>query len=222
MAHHAYFYAGDRERGIAAARAYAASRGITGEHNPDLIVFTHGLFSVEDARRLIRIADQAAVGEEKLIAISCERLFWEAQNVLLKLFEEPPPHTTLVLIIPNEGTLLPTLRSRLLPLEREALPISDEAQAFLAASSGEREKLVTKLVERTKSDKDEEKRAARAEARRLAEGLQIAAYAAWQKKPTEDLRLFLTDLDRFIPILNETSAPVKLIFEHLLLVTPKL
>lgn len=221
---HAFFHAGDREAGIAAARAYArAELGLSGDNNPDIVVFRYGLFSVDDARKVIRLADQRAVtGDAKLIVIAAERLFHEAQNALLKLFEEPPPGTTLALVIPSAGVLLPTLRSRLLPLEGEWKDVSDEARAFLHASAAEREKMIAKLLDRAKSDKDEEKQAARGEALRLAEGLAAASYAAWQEKGSDDIRLFMGDLDRFIPILHERSAPLKLIFEHILLTTPKL
>ncbi len=223
MAHHAYFFAGDREAGIRAARTYAEQHlGLTGDHNPDLIVFRYGLFSVDDARTIIRLASQSGIGKEKLIVIAAGRLFHEAQNAMLKLFEEPPQGTTLVLVIPHEGVLLATLRSRLLSLTDSETLISDEAQMFIAATSAEREKLVAKLLDRAKSDKDEEKQAARAEALRLTEGLQQAAYEAWKKKQSDDLKLFLGDLDHFIPILHERSAPLKLIFEHLLLTIPKI
>lgn len=207
-----------------AARAYARDiLQLSGEGNPDLIVFRYGLFSVDDARRVIRIADQGAVGGAgKMIVVAAERIFHEAQNALLKLFEEPPPGTTLVLIVPSAGILLSTLHSRMLPLGSRSVAISEEASAFIEANTAAREKLVAKLLDRTKSDKDEEKQAARGESLRLIEGLQAAAYEAWQKNPTDELKLFMSDLDRFLPILHERSAPLKLIFEHILLTVPKL
>jgi hypothetical protein len=224
MAHHAYFYAGEREAGIASALSYAREElGLTGESNPDVVVFRYGLFSVDDARRVIRLADQAAVtGDQKLIVIAAERLFHEAQNALLKLFEEPPPGTTLVLVVPSAGILLATLRSRMLVLGGEDESVYTEAREFLKSPRAAREKMVEKLLVRAKSDKDEEKQAARGEVLRLLEGLQAMAYEAWKKKPTDELQFFLRDLERFIPILHERSAPLKLIFEHILLTVPKL
>ncbi|MGE5540993.1 MAG: hypothetical protein ACM3TU_01770 [Bacillota bacterium] len=221
MAHHAYYFAGDREQGIAAALSYGERElNLVSVNNPDVIVFRYGLFSVDDARRVIRLGEQAAVGEKKLIIIAVERLFHEAQNALLKLFEEPPAGTTLVLVIPSMGVILPTLRSRMVELASAETAIAPEAQAFIAASSDEREKLVGKLLDRAKSDKDEEKQAARGEALRLLEGLLAATYASLNQKPSEDLTLFARDLDRFIPILHERSAPLKLIFEHILITMP--
>jgi hypothetical protein len=230
MTHHAYFFAGENEEGIEAALQHAEQTlGLARHNNPDLIVFRHGLFSVDDARRISELAYRATNrGDQKAIVISATRLFHEAQNALLKVFEEPPVGTTLILVIPAEGMLLPTLRSRLMSLpmidEREdgagtarttvptTVPI---VQEFFIASPAEREKLVGKLVDRTKSDKDEEKQRARNEAIQLVEGMIRAAHGR------KGMETFLSDLDAFLPILHERSAPLKLIFEHILLVIPK-
>jgi DNA polymerase-3 subunit delta' len=56
----------------------------------------------------------------------------EAANALLKLLEEPPSDTTIVLTAADPDVLLPTIRSRLLPVRLRPLPESDVA-AFLVA-----------------------------------------------------------------------------------------
>lgn len=233
MAHHAYFIPGESEQGIERALTHAETElGLVRDNNPDLIVLRHGLFSVDDARKLSDLANRAAMnGEQKAIVVSALRLFHEAQNAMLKIFEEPPAGTTLFLVVPSEGMLLPTLRSRLLPLPSSTIAEEDieknspEVQAFLKGNSTEREKQVTKLLDRAKSDKDEEKQAARNEAVQLVEGLIEAAYAKREVSKDiveqEELMAFLSDLDTFLPILHERSAPMKLIFEHILLVIPK-
>lgn len=227
MAHHAYLYIGTHEAGIQAARAFAARNlGIEGTQHPDLAVFSYeGLFPIDHARRIITFASQAPVrGDKKLIVIAAGRLFPPAQNALLKLFEEPSEGTTLILIVPAIGMLLPTLRSRLIELPREEAGIDESTQTFLTATRVEREKIVAKLLARVKSDKEEEKQAARMEAVHLCEGLIRAAYLRRTKATKEEqetLTLFLQDLDRFMPILHTSSAPLKMIFEHLLIVMPE-
>lgn len=57
----------------------------------------------------------------------------EAANAMLKLLEEPPPATTFILTAAEPDALLPTLRSRLLPVRLRPLPIDDVA-AFLAGA----------------------------------------------------------------------------------------
>jgi DNA polymerase III delta prime subunit len=228
MAHHAYLVAGDIEEGVSQALAHVEHElGLPATGNPDVTVLRHGLFSVDDARKLRALAELApSVGEHKALIVSASRLFHEAQNALLKLFEEPPAGTTLILVLPSEGMLLPTLRSRLLPLpgNREQQSFNNEVQEFLKAKSAEREKILEKILNRTKSDRDEEKQSGRLQALRLLEGLSQAAYAKWQseKAPAKrkDIQLFLDDLNAFIPILHERSAPLKLIFEHISLTLP--
>lgn len=226
MAHHAYLYAGDSETGIVRARAFADTElDLRGEGNPDLAVFEYGLFSVEDARRISVFASQSAIGGgQKAIVLSVGRVFHEAQNALLKLFEEPEEGTTLILIVPAEGILLPTLRSRLMLLPGDEGParslMSEASEQFLKAGKAEREKLVTKLVARTKSDKEEDRQEARIEAIGILAGITHSAYEARKSTPSKELDLLLRDLDRFAPILHERSAPYKLIFEHLRIVMP--
>jgi len=227
MKHHAYVYIGERETGLIEVRAFAEKTlGLSGADNPDIAVFEYGLFSVDDARRVTAFSAQSSVsGGTRLIVIAVGRFFHEAQNALLKLFEEPNEGTVLVLLIPAEGLLLPTLRSRLMPLPRESSMnvFSEDVRTFLEAPKTEREKLVAKLVAKSKSDKEAEKQAARLAAVDLAYGITRAAYAkrlSSEGKEADELDALLNDLSRFAPILHERSAPLKLIFEHILLVLP--
>ena len=59
----------------------------------------------------------------------------EAANALLKILEEPPPATTFVLTAGDPEALLPTIRSRLLPVRLRPLP-EDEVRQFLADRTG--------------------------------------------------------------------------------------
>jgi DNA polymerase-3 subunit delta' len=59
----------------------------------------------------------------------------EAANVLLKLLEEPPEGTTFILTSSEPGGLLPTLRSRALPIHVTGLR-KDEVERFLREVAG--------------------------------------------------------------------------------------
>lgn len=54
----------------------------------------------------------------------------EAANAFLKILEEPPPDTTFILTAAEPESLLPTLRSRLLPVRLRPFP-EEEIRAFL-------------------------------------------------------------------------------------------
>lgn len=82
-----------------------------------------------------------AMGQRKIFVIGdAERMVPqesspEAANALLKLLEEPPPATTLVLTTERPGALLPTILSRVLPV-RVGLLRTEEVAAFLESAGG--------------------------------------------------------------------------------------
>lgn len=221
MSHHAFFVAGDIEEGIQSALAYGERElGLSSTGNPDVLVLRYTLFPVEEARKIGELASRVPVqGEKKLIIIAASRFFHEAQNALLKVFEEPTPGTVLVLVVPSIGSIIPTLRSRLLSLPGSTADnaMTDSVRAFISAKPEEREKLVAKLLDRAKSDKADEKQAARIEALTLATGIMEAGYP---RREDAEMRAFLAELNRLIPILHERSAPLKPILEHLLISMP--
>ncbi|CAA9308799.1 MAG: DNA polymerase III delta prime subunit [uncultured Gemmatimonadetes bacterium] len=59
----------------------------------------------------------------------------EAANAFLKLLEEPPADTTLILTSSNPGALLPTIRSRVLPVRLLPLPMQQVAD-FMEREKG--------------------------------------------------------------------------------------
>jgi DNA polymerase III subunit delta' len=61
----------------------------------------------------------------------------EAANALLKLLEEPPADTTIILTAADPEVLLPTIRSRLLPVRLRPLR-SQDVEAFLARTVADR------------------------------------------------------------------------------------
>lgn len=225
MAHHAYVTEGTAESARGAVDAFlTGERGFARASDPDIERYAFAQLSVDDARRIQeRASRSAAGGNGKAIVVSALRFFHEAQNALLKIFEEPPPGATFVLIVPRAGALLPTLRSRLRPLPGGA-PAHDEphplAAAFLAADGAGREKLVGKLADAAKADQDEQKQRARAEALAFVEGLVRAVRAREGKLEPAQYQAFMKDAHAFLPILSERSAPLKPILEHLRLVIP--
>ena len=222
MEHHAYLIVGGVEEGRAAAiKAAEALVGRPAQNNPDIIVREYSLFSVDDARALYQLAWQSPLlGDKKALIICASRLYHEAQNALLKLFEEPPADTALYLVVPYAGSIIPTLRSRLLPLpgfthtnEKE---IGEEAKAFLKANLEKRSVLIKKLADAQGEDK---KRAARESAIAIVDGIEQETYAKWQKdRENENLSAVLEDISVLRGYLHDRSAPLRMILEHISLV----
>jgi len=217
MSHHAFYVAREIEPGVSQAYAFLEGQGLSSKANPNVTTLRYTNLTIDDVRRLIDQASQAPVsGTQKALVIAASRLFHEAQNAMLKLFEEPVPGTTLILIVPSEGILLPTLRSRLIPLPGSDGTIKESiGSTFILLSTEERKKYLDRIYNRSKHDKQEEKQEARREALELVQGLTTALY---QRGDMELLR----DLTLFTKTLHERSAPLKPIFEHLQLVLPKM
>ena len=88
-----------------------------------------------------RATRRPAVGQSSVFVIGdAERMVpqassQEAANAFLKLLEEPPPDTLLVLTSSRPGSLLPTIRSRVLAVRVTPADV-DQAAEFLARRAG--------------------------------------------------------------------------------------
>ncbi len=89
-----------------------------------LITRRAGLTPVEGRRKVFIVGEA-----ERLVAQESSP---EAANALLKLFEEPPAETYFLLTAADPGRLLPTIRSRAVPLRVGRLTDA-EVKAFLAS-----------------------------------------------------------------------------------------
>jgi DNA polymerase-3 subunit delta' len=82
---------------------------------------------VDAVRSLQKFLYDKPIASSRRTAIlaDADLLTTEAQNALLKITEEPPAHTLIILIIPNPEELLPTLRSRFHELYFGTIPETD-------------------------------------------------------------------------------------------------
>lgn len=113
--HHAYGFSGDREEiRVILIDFFENNLEIKTKGNPDFYHITEASFGVDSSRKLkdlhiLRSSD----GGRKIFLIEMDAITHEAQNALLKMFEEPQAGTHFFIIIPSIELLLPTLRSRL-------------------------------------------------------------------------------------------------------------
>jgi DNA polymerase III delta prime subunit len=226
MQQHAYVIGGGVEEGISRAEAFIQEElGMKLQGNPDVVILRYGMLSVEEARTISGIAAQGAIaGDTKAIVIAAGRVYGDAQNALLKIFEEPPRGTYLFLVLPSLGGLLPTLKSRVAVLTLRPGPgsprIPEVAQEFLAMSKEKRSAYIQKLA---KGKDEEERREHRDEALALVNGLELAAYVRLKERIPSEAReetAFLGDLGILRTYLHAPSAPVRMILEHISLTLP--
>lgn len=88
---------------------------------------------IDDVRRLISFYTQTSADGGWRVAIvdAADEMNVNAANALLKLLEEPPAKSILLLIAHSPGKLLPTIRSRCRSLKLNTLP-EDSVKAVLA------------------------------------------------------------------------------------------
>lgn len=111
-------------------------------------------FGIDEARELTEQASRKAVTEEGRTFVICTNsITLQAQNALLKLFEEPPAGVRFYLLLPNTEVIIPTLRSRLYVLQTETkTENSGVLKELTALSYGDR---IGQIASKTK-EKDQQ------------------------------------------------------------------
>ena len=146
---HAYGIEGDVVLNTQKLRSLLETeRGIVTTGNPDVHFLSFERMGVLQVRTLIENALLKSFSNtHTFFIISTTFVTREAQNALLKLFEDPTPGAHFFLLIPAFENLLPTLRSRLFLIRESSFlkPDSESAQ-FLASSLHERLTMVSGYI----------------------------------------------------------------------------
>lgn len=150
--HHAYLLVGGADEARDEVESLFAKNGITLKGSPDFFVFQEPLLGIDDARQISEQAIRHAFTGRKVFLLSPEKASLEAQNALLKTFEEPIEHTHFFLVLREENLAISTLRSRMqvLYLTSESGG-QKEAQKFLGLSIKDRFNFVKKFVDGEKN-----------------------------------------------------------------------
>lgn len=207
FSHHAYILSGDTASKKRLLFELLQKEGIKRENNPDIFVHIAETVSVEDARMLSerQLRKSAGVGK-KIFIVEFSHMTHEAQNALLKVFEEPTADTHFFLLTEHGHALLPTLRSRLSVFEIEgeevALPYEKEAKVFLSQSISERIEFLAPYIE----DKNKDMAIA------FISALESAIHKSF--KDLSSIKNFLKDLEQQRAYLHDRGSSVKLILEY--------
>ena len=145
MEHHAYLHFADELASSAVPEEYKTQ-------SADVTHITSQRFSIDDARELTRTSQwQPFEGEVRVFVIVTNDIALEAQNALLKLFEEPPVHAQFYLVLKQSAFLLPTLYSRLSIANAtstdEKADTNSSFETFLSSSYADR---IASIAEKTK------------------------------------------------------------------------
>lgn len=100
---------------------------------------TRQIIPVDDVRgitKFLRMTANTTNGWRVAIIDPADRMNMNAQNALLKILEEPPKRTLIILVAHQMGTLLPTIRSRVQLVSFHALSDNDFQSAVRSMGRG--------------------------------------------------------------------------------------
>ncbi len=120
--------------------------------SPDVVYIDVSRMTIAHVHELVHAAIlRPIVSHERGFVLMCDSMLHEAQNALLKLFEEPEVFVSFYLVIPRIDILLPTLRSRCsvyaVEYNKNDSDISDETRTFQRMSYSERLAYIQKKLD---------------------------------------------------------------------------
>lgn len=208
--HHAYCIVGGRHAHEELVRQIATRFPDAERHER-----AYDTLGIDESRALAQLAHLRSQGVQVFL-VRAETLTREAQNALLKLFEEPPRATHFFLSMSESASLLPTLRSRMWEVvlhesERDAegsVDVNIDAAAFLRATHHERLTLLEPVIQA----KDKAQAALWLNA--------LEAYLATHARTDARTRSALSHILAVRRVLNQQGASVKILLESVALTTP--
>lgn len=207
--HHAYYFI-EHEVEVAVLKLknfLEKTLGVKVSGNPDFYHRKFSTFTIDNARDISQSESRKDFfGDKKIFIIETDFITEEAQNALLKVFEEPTEGTHFFIFSPQE-VLLPTLRSRMQVYVSEE-PKGKTKEKILDLNLKEILDLVKEI---TDGIKDEEK--TKQDAISFLNGVERELYADSVLKNAEKLKVCQQTRDS----LYDRGAPIKMILENLVL-----
>lgn len=207
--HHAYYFIEHEvESAVLKLKKFLEKTfGIKFSGNPDFYHRKFDTFTIDNAREISQSESRKDFsGEKKIFIIETDFITEEAQNALLKVFEEPTEGTHFFIFSPQE-VLLPTLKSRMQVFIND-LSGQSFSENFLDLNLKERMDVVKDI---TDAIKDEEK--TKQDAIALLNKIERELYLDGVLKNSNKLNVCQDTRDS----LYDRGAPVKMILENLVL-----
>lgn len=224
--HHAYLLVGEKEEILPLLfNFFEKELDFFTKANPDFYYKEIDTLGVEDAVDLKNFQNKKAIGgNKKILVIQTNFITSEAQNSLLKVFEEMAEETHLFLISSSAENFLDTLKSRfeIVVLDNSKNTEEDvNLKNFLAADFQARSNFLKRFWEHKKDEK-----ADKAGAILFIKKIENFLYNKFkqnqnsEKLPIRFEELF-EEINKSTSFLNDRSPSIKMILEYLALIIPK-
>lgn len=227
LSHHAYALTGNAEDTLPELlRVLETSLKVPTKGNPDFLLQQYETMGIDEAHALKESAERKSVLDgKKIFVVSARGMTREAQNALLKVFEEPSAGTYFFLIVPSFALLLPTLRSRLEVLDLHPDGESSDTKTatdFLARTVPVRLSLVQKMLKELEQEKKKQEDSSEP----LLEKGRILAFldsleSTLAKRGLVAIASALREVLEVKKYSRDRAPSLKLLLEHLALVLPR-
>lgn len=235
--HHAYLIEGAHEEIVPEVFKFIKSMGIELIGSSDFSHIMLDSFTIEDARNLKSYATEKGYSSaKKIFIISVNSFLLEAQNSLLKMFEEPIENTHFFLIVPDANALLDTLVSRFYFISAKS-DFSEEiknVERFIAMPLPERINFIKELI--TEADQEDTEwneiivlDSARSKARKFLNSLESVLHnkifiQGAKNNPKEDPSTLIPfrQIFKVRQFLRQPGSSTKILMESVALVVPNL
>lgn len=223
--HHAYLLVGNKERAVLNVFDFLEKElNFPTKANPDFYFKKAVTLGVEDSFELKNFqSKKALVGNKKILIVQTDFITSEAQNSLLKVFEETAENTHIFLISPSAENFLDTLKSRfqIVFLDDSSCSLDENQQVFLQeflfANFPERSQLLKRFWEHKKDEK-----ADKSGAISFLRNLESFLYGEFKKENKKDIPFeeIFVEINKGISFLNDRSPSIKMILEYIALIIP--
>jgi hypothetical protein len=156
--HHAYLIEGTREEIIPEITNFLQNLNIKINGNPDFVNISIDNFKIDEAFDLRAMSTDKSFSSTKKIFLICVNSFsLDAQNVLLKMFEEPIEDTIFFLVVPDINILLKTLISRFyfISTRQNLAEEKKEAEKFIKFPLSARINFIKELLVESEEEDEE-------------------------------------------------------------------
>ena len=220
--HHAYLIEGAHEEIVPEILKFLESLGIKTSGNPDFCHMSFDSFKIDDARDLKSVEYEKGFGVgKKIFLISANNILLEAQNTLLKIFEEPIKNTHFFIITPNTDVLLKTLVSRfyLIKTKPELAEELKNAEKFIKMPIKNRIDFIKEMLVEAEDNDDEvvSINSSRPKALKFLNALEIVLHKKFLKN---SLQICFEQIFKVREFLNQPGSSAKSLMESIALIVP--
>ncbi len=221
--HHAYLIEGKHEEIVLELFEFISSLGINTNANPDFVHMSLDFFKIEDARNLRSYSAERGINSlKKIFIISANHFLLEAQNSLLKMYEEPIENTHFFLIVPDANFFLKSLISRfyVISAKQDLAGETKDAEKFINMSVRSRIDFIKNLLIEPEEENEESNEiivldSTRSKALKFLNALELV-----MSKTVFDTKIFKHFL-KVREFLRMPGSSVKTLMESVALVIPE-